>query len=96
EQKFSQGERDRIIQELGAEGIDCRNYFPPIHLQPFYVEMFGYQKGSFPVAEEISGLTIALPFYNNLAEREVDYICHTLENIISGSITKRNSGKEQD
>lgn len=96
EQKFSQGERDRIIQELGAEGIDCRNYFPPIHLQPFYVEMFGYQKGSFPVAEEISGLTIALPFYNNLAEREVDYICHTLENIISGSITKRSSGKEQD
>lgn len=82
ERKFSQEQRDSIIQELTSRGIDCRDYFPPIHLEPFYIQMFGYQKGSFPVTEQVSRLTIALPFYNNLAEEEVDYICDNLEDIL--------------
>ncbi|MFC1931515.1 DegT/DnrJ/EryC1/StrS family aminotransferase [Chloroflexota bacterium] len=82
EQKFSRRKRDKIIQELRDKGIDCRDYFPPIHLQPFYVEMFGYEKGSFPITEKVSSLTIALPFYNNLAERDIHYICDTLEDIM--------------
>jgi perosamine synthetase len=84
ERRFSQEQRDRVIRELKERRIDCRDYFPPIHLQPFYVEMFGYRKGSFPVTEEISGLTVALPFHNNLTEREVEYVCDTLKDIISG------------
>lgn len=82
EQKFSRRKRDKIIQELRDKGIDCRDYFPPIHLQPFYVEMFGYEKGSFPITEKVSSLTIALPFHNNLAERDIHYICDTLEDIM--------------
>ena len=62
----------------------CRNYFPPIHLQPFYVERFGYRKGDFPVTEFISERTIALPFYNHLSEGEVDYVCETLREAVAG------------
>ena len=32
-----------------AEGIGCNNYFPPIHLQPYMVEQFGFKPGDFPV-----------------------------------------------
>ena len=80
EKKFSRKDRDNIMQELKEKGIACSNYFPPIHLEPFYAEMFGYKRGVFPVTEMISGLTIALPFYNNLAEREINYVCDVLEN----------------
>jgi len=80
---FSQRVRDETIQEMKERGIDCREYFPPIHLQPFYIDMFGYQKGDFPITERISTLTIALPLYNNLTEKEVSYVCKTLQNIIS-------------
>jgi perosamine synthetase len=83
EQKFSRADRDRTIHKLRERGIDCRDYFSPIHLQPFYVDMFGYRTGDFPVTEEVSGLTIALPFHNNLQETEIEYICNTLENLIS-------------
>ena len=31
-----------LIPELGERGIPARPYFPPIHLQPFYVAQFGY------------------------------------------------------
>ncbi len=76
--EFTREDRDRIISELGNKGIQSNDYFVPIHLQPFYRKMFGYKRGDFPVAESISDRTIALPFYNNLGEREIDYVCEHL------------------
>ena len=75
---FSKSDRDEVIKKMAERGINCKNYFPPIHLEPFYVEMFGYEKGDFSVTESVSGSTIALPFYNNLDEKEVRYICDNL------------------
>lgn len=82
EKRFSRQDRDKIIKEMQNRGINCRNYFPPIHLEPFYVRMFGYKEGSFPITEMVSSLTIALPFYNNLSENEVDYVCGSIKEII--------------
>ncbi len=67
-------DRDRVIKFLKEEGIECKPYFTPIHLQPFYVDMFGYKRGDFPITEDVAGRTIALPFFNNLAEEQIDYV----------------------
>jgi len=83
DKKFSRQDRDNVIEQLRAKGIGCRDYFPPIHLEPFYVKMFDYEKGSFPVTERVSNLTVALPFYNNLTEQEIKYICDNLELILN-------------
>jgi perosamine synthetase len=80
--RFSQDNRDNVLKKLKEKGIGCSNYFSPIHLQPFYREMFGYKKGDFPVTERVSERTIALPFYNNLKEEEIDYVCEALKAII--------------
>jgi len=82
EKRFSQKDRNRIIQELQDRGIDCRDYFPPIHLEPLYVNTFGHKEGSFPITEKVSSRTIALPFYNNLTEEDIDYTCSSLEKIL--------------
>ncbi len=82
DKRFSREDRDKIIKELNNKGINCRDYFPPIHLEPLYVDMFGYKKGSFPITERVSSSTIALPFYNNLPEEEINYIYNVLSNII--------------
>jgi len=80
--QFSQEDRGFILNKLKEKGIGCSNYFSPIHLQPFYRKMFGYQKGDFPVTEKVSERTIALPFYNNLKEEQIDYVCESLKEII--------------
>lgn len=82
EERFTQKQRDWILQELKRRGIGCGNYFSPIHLQPFYREMFGFKEGDFPVTEHIAARTIALPFYNNLREEEIDYVVENLESIL--------------
>lgn len=82
EERFSQLERDAILRELQNRGIQCKNYFTPIHREPFYQEMFGYQKGDFPIAETAAASTIALPFYNNLTEEDIDYISNNLAAVL--------------
>ena len=76
---FDPGDRDAVIRHLRAEGVGCNNYFPPIHLQPFYRERFGFKPGDFPVTEYVSARTLALPFFGQMTSGEVDRACDALE-----------------
>ena len=86
-ESFTPAQRDRILQGMTEQGIQVSNYFPPVHLQPFMVEKFGYRKGDFPVAESVSERTIALPFYNNLAKDEVAFVCSKLKEILDKTVS---------
>jgi perosamine synthetase len=79
-------DRDKVIKYLNEEGVQCKPYFTPIHLQPFYRKMFGYKEGDFPVTEDVTGRTIALPFFNNLKEEQIDYVVEKLKEGIKNSI----------
>ena len=83
EDVYTKRDRDSIIEKLAKQGVQASNYFPCIHLQPFYRQSFGYREGSFPVAEHVSERTIALPFYNTLSSRDVDFVAKTLRGILS-------------
>lgn len=80
---YSRHERDAIIEGLRMHDIGAADYFPCIHLQPFYRNMFGYAEGAFPIAESLSERTIAIPFFGAMTEREVDLVGQTLELMIS-------------
>src|SRR3989344_81905 len=74
--------RNDIIKEMAKRGIASSNYFQTIHLQPFYKKEFLYKEGDFPVAENISKRTLALPFFSNLTEQEIDFVAKNLKDII--------------
>ena len=71
--------RNRIIDYLRKNGVECKPYFAPIHLHPFYRKMFVYKEGDFPVTEDAAERTIALPFFNNLKEEQIDYVVEKLK-----------------
>ncbi len=77
--EYSQEDRDQVIRGLRAHDIGAAPYFPCIHLMPHYEERFGVQAGRFPIAERVSRRTIALPFHNNLTQRDVDLVVQSLE-----------------
>jgi len=70
--------RDQLMADLHEEGIPSRPYFVPIHLQPLYRHRFGYKPGDFPVTERIARRTLALPFFTDMTEEQVDYVCSHL------------------
>ena len=76
---FSLEDRNAVLDMMTSAGIGVSNYFPPVHLQPFIAEKYGFKLGDFPITESICRRTIALPFYNNLAESEVKIVCDELK-----------------
>jgi dTDP-4-amino-4,6-dideoxygalactose transaminase len=77
--------RDDIVRRLDARGIPSRPYFNPIHLQPFYRQRFGHMPGDFPVTERIAASTLALPFFGNMSEDQVNAVCDALRQVIAES-----------
>jgi perosamine synthetase len=80
--EYTQDDRDRILGQLRDRGIGCSNYFTPIHLQPCYVERFGYRKGDFPITEALAARTIALPYHTRLSADDVDRVCTELQRLL--------------
>jgi len=79
---FDQRQRDTILRRMSEQGIQVSNYFPPVHLQPFIAERYGFRPDDFPIAESASRRTIALPFHNHLTEQDVSLVCGTLRGIL--------------
>ena len=76
--RITSGKRNKVMENLLAEGIQTKAYLPVIHLQPFMRKMFNFKEGDLPIAEEISSQTLALPFYIGLKKEEVAYVCQQL------------------
>jgi len=78
-------DRDRLAEILVSKGIPVRPYFAPIHLQPYMVEMFGYQPGDFPVTEDLGNRSLAIPFSGMMTEDEVAYVCQQIAEALSSA-----------
>ena len=80
---FTLEQREKVLEAMKEADIQVGNYFPPVHLQPFMIERFGYSRGDFPVTEAVCSSTIALPFYNNLTKDEVAVVCKQLKKALA-------------
>jgi perosamine synthetase len=77
-ERFSRADRDRVLARLRDRGIGCRDYFTPIHLQPYIREALGTHEGQFAVTESVCDRTIALPFYPQMTQQEVGRVVNAL------------------
>jgi perosamine synthetase len=71
--------RNYLISHLEAHGVPSRPYFTPIHLQPFYQQKLGWQRGVLPHTERAGDTFLALPFSGVMGAEQVDYVCMRLE-----------------
>jgi perosamine synthetase len=75
--RVADGDRDATIARLAERGIASKAYLPCIHLFPHLREL-GYREGQFPIAEEASRRSLALPFFTSMTESQVDRVCEAL------------------
>ena len=80
--RFAPEDRDSVLENLRGRGVSCRNYFVPIHTQPYIAKMLGTEAGDFPVTERISARTIALPFFGDLTSSQIERIRETLISVL--------------
>ena len=77
-ERYQRADRDALCKALQHAGIGCAPYFPAIHLQPYYRDRFGFERGDFPRCEYASDRTLALPFFDGLTEAEIGQVVETL------------------
>ena len=75
-------DRDATIEALRERGIDSKPYLPAIHLMSWYRERYGYEQGQFPVAEEAAARSLALPFFCELTESQIERVSTALAEIL--------------
>jgi perosamine synthetase len=75
-------DREATIARLGERGVASKAYLPCIHLIPHLREL-GYRDGQFPVAEEASRRSLALPFFPSMSEAQLERVCDALARSLS-------------
>jgi perosamine synthetase len=78
-------DRGVTIEQLRGRGIESKPYLPAIHLMSFYRERFGHRPGEFPVCEDVADRSLALPFFPELTDGQVERVTTALREVIAGS-----------
>ena len=73
--------RDRIGRELNGQGIECKPYFPAVHLQSPYRQL-GFKEGDFPLCENASRKVLALPFFTQISHAQINEIVEALGRLV--------------
>lgn len=74
--------RDKLKKYLSENGIGSSIHYPiPPHLQKAY-QTLGFNKGNFPIAEELAKTSLSLPIYPGLKENEITYICEKINDFV--------------
>jgi perosamine synthetase len=71
------------MRTLRERGVDSKPYLPAIHLMSFYRERFGHREGEFPVCEDVAAHSLALPFFPELEDGQVDRVVEALLTALS-------------
>jgi perosamine synthetase len=74
--------RDEVVRALAALGVPSKPYFPAVHLMSYYREQFGHREGEFPVCEDVSARSIALPFFPSMSEAQVARVAEALRAVL--------------
>jgi perosamine synthetase len=75
-------DRDGCVRALGELGIPSKPYFPAVHLMTYYREQFGHREGEFPVCEDVAARSIALPFFPQMTEGQVERVGEALRRVL--------------
>jgi perosamine synthetase len=75
-------DRDATIVALRERGIASKPYLPAIHLMSFYRERFGHRPGEFPVCEDVAARSVALPFFPQLREDQIERVGRSLAAVL--------------
>jgi len=76
-------DRDDVLRALRDEhGIASKPYLPAIHLMTYYRETFGHREGEFPVCEDIAARSLALPFFPQMTDGQVERVAGALAQVV--------------
>jgi perosamine synthetase len=75
-------DRLAVMEGLRQRGVASKPYFPAVHLMTFYRERFGHREGEFPICEDVAARSLALPFFPQMSNGQVEHVATALEQVL--------------
>ncbi len=77
-------QRDELQEALKKNNIFTGIHYPiPVHLQKAHADL-GYERGNFPLTEQVAEEILSLPMYAELTNAEIEFVCETTGVSING------------
>lgn len=74
--------REEVRSKLAEVGIETRNFFFPLHLQPLVIKMNNNKVENLPYSEQLGSTGIYLPTFYGIAESDICKVCQALRDSI--------------
>lgn len=75
--------RNKLLAYLRKMGILAQvHYTQPLHLNPVF-KQYGFKKGDFPKAEELSRSVLSLPLFPNISPEQIKVVCQRIARFYS-------------
>lgn len=72
----------QYCEKLKENRIALQVHYIPVHLQPYYMQHFGFKDGDFPVAERFYEQEISIPIYPSLRKQDLEYIISNMKAVL--------------
>lgn len=76
-------ERGRFIEELKLRNIGASVHFIPLHIHPYYRDLYGFKPDDFPVAYREYLREISLPIYSRMTDTDVRDVVEAVTDIVT-------------
>jgi dTDP-4-amino-4,6-dideoxygalactose transaminase len=74
-------DRNKFIDELNLRGIGTSVHFIPLHIHPYYREIYGFKPEDFPVAYETYKRIISLPIYPKMEYKDIARVVESVTDV---------------
>jgi dTDP-4-amino-4,6-dideoxygalactose transaminase len=75
-------DRARFAEELRARNLGISVHFIPLHIHPYYRDLYGLRPEDFPVAYREYLREISLPVYSRMNDRDVQDVIDAVTDIV--------------
>ncbi len=72
--------RDAMIEALRKQGVGTSVHYIPLHVMPYYRELYKLEPGDFPNAWERYKKSLSLPIFPGMTDSQVDRVIEAVKN----------------
>jgi dTDP-4-amino-4,6-dideoxygalactose transaminase len=76
--------RNQFIEDLRRRNIGTSVHFIPLHLHPYYRNLYDYHAEDFPVAYTEYQRSISLPIYSRMTDQDVEDVISAVIDVLEG------------
>lgn len=77
--------RDPLLKHLATKDIDTRLSFPPVHIQPYYVDRFGYAPEDVPTAMASFNSFVDIPIWADMGVDNQERVISEIYTFLDGT-----------